>query len=252
MRTLTDRRRAIVPGLALAAGLMAAAPVSDVLACGYDDPRSASRGFLNWIYPDSLHVIGAISREVAARRLPLANFDQTGPDLFGHRFRLTKMSLDKFGEMLRAASPKPSQTSVSMVLVEPMLWTRFEPSAVGLHAKVHVSGSEPGDLVLISGEAVIGEIANGRLTIGEADKLGLIRFYGSEEQEAEFVDTYQSVGLEPLTDAGSNRARQALDSQSQQAAMSSGELLPATAASSTSLSLTPELSGQLACGPGHH
>ena len=76
MRALPDPKRAGVLCLALAAGLMASGPASEALRCGYDDPQSVSRGVLNWIYPDSLHVIGAISREVAARRLPLANFDK--------------------------------------------------------------------------------------------------------------------------------------------------------------------------------
>jgi len=70
-----------------------------------------SRGFLNWIYPDSLYVMGAISTEVAAGRLPLANIDRGGPpDLFGHKFRLAKTSLEQFGAMLGAASSASLRT----------------------------------------------------------------------------------------------------------------------------------------------
>ncbi len=193
MKALTNPRRAGVLGVAVAAGLMATAPAHEAFACGYHDPQSVSRGFLNWIYPDSLHVIGAISREVAARRLPLPNFDQVGVDLFGRRYRATKIALDRFGEMLRTASPTQSQL-ISLVLVEPMLWTRFEPSADSLHAKVHVSGAEPGDLVLVSGEAVLGEIAARRLSFGDAVERGTVRLYGTEPQIAEFVHTFGQVG----------------------------------------------------------
>lgn len=196
MRSPTDWRRKAV--LTMAAVLLAAAPAPDAFACGYEDPQSVSRGLLNWIYPDSLHVYGAISSAVAARRLSPANFDQARIDLFGRRYNATKMALEQFGEMLRAAAPSRSQPPVSLVLVEPVLWTRFERGDGGMHARVHVSGAEPGDLVLVSGESVISEIANRRLTVGQAAKTGLMRIYGSEEQKAQFLDTYQEVGSTPL------------------------------------------------------
>jgi hypothetical protein len=173
---------------------MAAAPMSEGHACGYDSPQTASKGFLNWLYPDSLHVVGAISREVAAKRLPLANFDQTGQDLFGHRFKLTATALEQFGDMLRVASPGPSQPSVSLVVVEPMLWTRFDQGSDGLRTTVHVPGALPGDLVLVSGEAIVTEIAARRLTFGRAVERGVVRLYGTAPQIAQFLLSYSDVG----------------------------------------------------------
>jgi hypothetical protein len=167
---------------------------SDALACGYENPQLVLRGVLNWAYPDSLHVLGAISREVAGRRLPLANFNQAGRDLFGRRLRATTTALNEFAELLGAASSETPQPAFSLVLVEPVLWTRFEPSPNGYHAKVHVASAEPGDLVLVTGEAVISEIALGRLTVGEAGERGLIRFYGSQKQRSNFIDIYRLVG----------------------------------------------------------
>jgi hypothetical protein len=194
-----------VLALSTAAVLMAL-PASYGLACGYDSPQSISRGVLNWTYPDSLHVIGAISREVGARRLPLANFNRAGADLFGQRFRATTTALNEFAELLRAASSEPSQPAFSLVLVEPVLWTRFEPRPDGLHAKVHVASPEPGDLVLVTGEAVIGEIALGRLSVGDAVKIGLIRLYGSEKQRSDFIGTYRLVGSQPPAKPAASRA----------------------------------------------
>ena len=193
MKALTNPRRAGILGMAVAVGLIAAAP-SEGFACGYDNPQSVSRGFLNWTYPNSLYVIGAISKEVAARHLPLANFDRAGTDLFGSRFKLTKTAIEQFGVMLRSVSASPFPTYVSLVLVEPMLWTRFEPNAGGFDARVHVSGAERGDLVLVSGEAVIGEIAARRLIFGDAVRLGMVRLYGAEQQVAEFVRRFGQVG----------------------------------------------------------
>ncbi|RUU13862.1 hypothetical protein EOD23_03050 [Mesorhizobium sp. USDA-HM6] len=180
--------------VALAASLMAAAPGTEGRACGYDSPQTASQGFLNWLYPDSLYVVGAISKEVAAGRLPVANFDQTGPDLFGHRFKLTATALEQFGAMLRAASPGPAQPSVSLVVVEPMLWTRFDQGPDSLRTTVHVSGAHPGDLVLVSGEAVVTEIAARRLTFGQAVERGVVRLYGTAPQIAQFLLNYSDVG----------------------------------------------------------
>ena len=177
MRTLRHRKRAAFLVMAALAG-MTAAPGSRGLACGYDDPLSISRGSLSWSYPDALYVMGAISREVAARRLPLANFDRPGVDLFGHKFRLAKTSLEQFGAMLGAASREPLQSPVAVVLVEPMLWARFEPTADGLRTAVHVSSAEHGDLVIVTGEAVIAEIAARHLTFGEAYARGVARLYG--------------------------------------------------------------------------
>ncbi|CAN7715544.1 hypothetical protein LJR234_006200 [Mesorhizobium amorphae] len=180
--------------MAFAASFMAAAPTSEGHACGYDSPQTASQGFLNWLYPDSLYVVGAISREVAAGRLPLANFDQTGQDLFGHRFKLTATALAQFGNMLRVASSGPSESSVSLVVVEPMLWTRFDQGPDGLRTKIHVSGAQLGDLVLVAGEAVIAEIAARQLTFGQAVERGVVRLYGSAPQIAKFLLSYSDIG----------------------------------------------------------
>jgi hypothetical protein len=193
-RLLMSRKLARAITVASAASLIAAAPVSEGRACGYDSLQTVSRGFLNWLYPDSLYVVGAISREVAAGRLPLANFDQTGPDLFGHRFKLTATALEQFGDMLRVASPGPSQRSVSLVVVEPMLWARFDQGPDGLRTTIHVSGAQPGDLVLVAGEAVIAEIAALRLTFGQAVERGVVRLYGSAPQIAQFLRSYSDVG----------------------------------------------------------
>ena len=182
-----------------AAGLFAVALGSQGLACGYDDPQSVSRGSLNWSYPNALYVIGAISREVAARRLPLANFDRGGVDLFGRKFKLAATSLEQFGAMLGAAPSRSLQTSVAVVLVEPMLWARFEPTDDGWRIAVHVSGPGRGDLVMVTGEAVISEIAARHLTFRQAYARGIVRLYGEDAQIAAFVQNYQQVGARQNT-----------------------------------------------------
>jgi len=174
--------------------LAAASPLSRSFACGYHDNVSLARGMLNWVYPDALHVIGAVSTAVAERRLPPPNSGTATADLLGSRYRVTVKSLERFAESLRAASDRPPPLSFSLVLVEPMLWTRFETGQGEMRPHVHVSGPQPNDLVLVSGEDVMREIANGRLTIGAAHRVGLIRFYGPERHVAWFLDAYKDVG----------------------------------------------------------
>jgi hypothetical protein len=195
-----------VVGMAVAAVvLMTAYSPSRSLACGYHDDVTMARGLLNWVYPDALHVLGAISTAVAERRLP--NPDTAGLNLFGSEYRMAVKPLKRLAEALSAAAERPAPFPYSLVLVEPMLWTRFEAHLGELRTQIHVSGPQPGDLVLISGEGVIAEIANGRLDMGEAHRLGLVRMYGSEEQRAQFLTTYQHVGSESLAQSDGERVR---------------------------------------------
>lgn len=188
---------------------------SATLGCGYDDDVSVARGLLNWIYPDALYVVGAMTAAVAEHQLPPPNFNSAKPDLFGSGYRKTVESLEQFGTALSSASREVPPPSFSLVLVEPMLWTRFEMTQHEWRTHVHVTGPAPGDLIVVSGEAAVGEIAHGGLTIGQARDLGFIRLYGTEEQQAAFVRAYRSVGREPAAGLG-------------------------------------RTCGESACGPGHH
>ena len=180
----------------LAAVLATASSPSASLACGYHDDVSLARGILNWVYPDALHVVGAISTAVAERRLPRRNSEPTATDhLYGLGYRTTVRSMERLAEALRVASDGTSSPlSFSLVLVEPMLWARFHVDRAGARTEVHASGPRPGDPVLVSGETVISEIASGRLAFGDARRLGLIRFYGSDGQLARFLELYENVG----------------------------------------------------------
>lgn len=221
------------------------------LACGYEDDVSIARGALNWVYPDALHVVGAISAAVAERHLPAPNFDAVAPDLFGSKYSKTAQSLEKLAAVLNAAQGEAPAFSFSLVLVEPVLWTRFEADEGQLHARIHVTGPQQGDLVLVSGEAVVGEISSARLTIGEARKRGFIRLYGSEAQRAEFIDTYELIRTEPSEDLDRMHSQSSLDSGgSQQAARHLKRSLPATAMATGAVRL-PASEGRsaIACNP---
>jgi hypothetical protein len=165
---------------------------SEAAACGYHDDVSLARGVLNWTYPDALHVVGAISRAVAERRLPAPAPVDGGLGLLGYHG--TVRALDRYAQQLRLSSGQMPRPIFSLLLIEPMLWTRFVSEDRDVRPQVHVSGPQAGDLVVISDEDVIREIAKSRLSIGEAYRHGLIRLYGTEEQVKSFLTRYGQVG----------------------------------------------------------
>jgi hypothetical protein len=162
---------------------------SRAVACGYHDDVSLARGLLNWTYPDALHVVGAISTAVAERRLAAPATVRGGLGYHG-----TARVLDRHAQQLRMSSSGMPGPTFSVLLIEPMLWTRFVSEGGDVRPQVHVSGPNVGDLVVISGEEVIREIAHDRLSFGEAYRQGLIRLYGTEEQVGSFLARYDQVG----------------------------------------------------------
>ena len=66
-----------------------------------------------------------------------------------------------------------------MILIEPMLWARFEFRAGELALQAHADGPAKGDVVVVSDEPVIAALAEERITPQEARRLGLVRFYGA-------------------------------------------------------------------------
>jgi hypothetical protein len=177
-------------GLAVVLALSSA---SAIRACGYHDDVSIARGMLNWVYPDALHVIGAMSSAVVEKKLSHHVSESNAPSLFGSQYRATVKALERLAELLEASSEDEPRLSFSLVVVEPMLWTHFEVGPRGAHAQVHAPGPQPDELVLVSSENVIHGIANKELGIGEAHRLGMIRCYGTERQIARFREQVDKV-----------------------------------------------------------
>jgi hypothetical protein len=174
------RRRVI--GAAALTCLVAMAPVA--LGCGFEDPKSAAvqRGVLNFAYPNALHVVGALTQARLGGVIAPPADAPAGNDPFGSQFHKTARMLQRFGDALGV---EPSDDlAFSMVLIEPMLWTRFAAGGGRVATSVHVDGPAAGDLVAIVTEAVVREIVGHRLTPLRAEELGLIRIYGDPEKIA--------------------------------------------------------------------
>jgi hypothetical protein len=156
---------------------------SNAFACGFHTGGVlVERVGLNIVYPNAMHVLGAISTAQIEKRLPMPVFQAAvTPDLFAYQ-RTVKV-LERWARQLTRGGPP---LSFSLVLIEPMLWTHFDlGDSVTMQADV--SAPEPGELVVVSGDGVIAEIANGHLSITEARRLGLLRLYGSDAQIARFL-----------------------------------------------------------------
>jgi hypothetical protein len=176
-----------MPLLAGAVAMSAAASMPfDGLACGYHfSDVFQERVALNVVYPEAMHVAAAISTAQIEKRLPMPVSSAATPDLFA--YQRTVKALERLGAQL---VPDARLSSFSLVLIERMLWTRFDLGG-GVKVQIHVPAPETDDLVVVSGEDVIAEIVNARMSINEARKLGLIRLYGSDAQIAGFLAAFK-------------------------------------------------------------
>jgi hypothetical protein len=183
----------------VAVALLAVAPAG-TWACGFHTDQSIAQTLLNLHYPDALHVDGAVWSAQEKGLLPLdrKRLQATGTQrrmLDTLAFRKTQRAFFALDKSFKQHSSEISRPGMAVVLTETIFWTRYP---VGDEIKLHVSGPEPDDLVIVTDEPVLHVIAEGRLTIDEAINKGLIRLYGTPEQENIFVLNYGKFGAEPL------------------------------------------------------
>lgn len=182
MRTL--RRNA---GRSFAVTLLLAAAGS-AWACGLENPYSVAsqRGMMNLAFPQSAWVRTAIWQAQMAGELPrdeLAGRDDLTPQAIG-TLRLMRASvlLRSLAKRLGAARDDGGHPSVALVLMGPMMWSRFEPMFGSVQARVHVNGPEKGDVVMVTDTPAIEAIVEGGLSFEQAIERGLVRLYGPQAQ----------------------------------------------------------------------
>lgn len=166
-------RHGLISGLAI---LALAATAIPGLTCGFEDPKSASmqRVMLNRVYPNALYVQGWIDQALRDGILKPAHFARPG-DLFA--LQHTARDLHQFAKILAdgATSDVPA---FSMVLMGPVLWTRFQPSSGGLTAETHVDDPLPHEAVVATDVPALRALVQGDVSGDRAIALGLVRFYG--------------------------------------------------------------------------
>jgi hypothetical protein len=170
------------------AAAVALAAASAAQACGYHDPASTSVGMLNWAYPDAMHVRTAVwmaqASGVLPRREPVPDADPLSVTFrFQQSIRLrdAQARLDELRHRIDAGLAGQPMPSIAVVLIGPMLWTRFESTAGSVNMVSHATGPVGDDVVIVTDEAVVAALAEGRLTAREARAQGLVKAYGTPQ-----------------------------------------------------------------------
>lgn len=173
---------------------------SGVHSCGYHSPITVARGALNWAYPNSLYVRTAVWQAEDAGILPKRASEPT-KDLFAyHRIA---MAMRKYGELLTKVDFEPGKMqSLSVLLIESVLWTRFVRNAKGYSIEVHADGAAPTDVVMVTDDKVILALVGGAITAQAARQHGLIRLYGSAEGIENVANMLDRVSLSEPPPAG--------------------------------------------------
>jgi hypothetical protein len=157
-----------------------------VLACGYHEGSPAARqGALNWVYPNSLHVRGAIWQAQAAGEVPTAD---------AASFQKTERVLQSLSVRLGKLTPADRLERFSVVLVETVLWSQFTLTGSQSKVDVDVDGPLAGHLVVVTDDPVLYALEKGMLTLSMAVNSGLVKLYGQQEQVSNFLELYGTVG----------------------------------------------------------
>jgi hypothetical protein len=165
--------------LALAGALaLALVPVSH--ACGFEDPESVAveRSALQLAYPDAGLLVAEVTRAVEAGALATARQSDAQRRLFG--LRNAMLRLKRLGRSLDTAAGDGDVPAFSLVLVTPVLWTRFQDGDTALSVRAHQSSPAAEATVVITEEQVIEALDKGLITARAARESGLLRFHGPD------------------------------------------------------------------------
>lgn len=156
--------------------------VGSALGCGFEDPSNVGfqRGMLNFAFPKALWVSTAVWQAQSAGLLEQDNASTANRALLG--FRRASDALSTVARNLAAQDRE--LPAFSLVMIGPVLWTRFADAGAGLTATPHVKGPSAGDVVMVSDEPVIIAMARGQMDGGVALEHGLIRLYGDPAKVA--------------------------------------------------------------------
>lgn len=180
-------------------------------ACGFHDPSSVNVGMLNLAYPDSLHVRTAVwmaQREGIIDRDPQLDPVDSQAGRIGALFRMreTMLRLRALHERIVVTTDRGETPGFAVVLLGPMLWTRYHRSEVGLVLLEHAEGPESNDVVVVTDGPVVAALLEGRITAGQARHLGLVRLYGTPAGIGQVVAALDGVAVQPARGAAGSAA----------------------------------------------
>ena len=192
----------------LLATILAGAPAAH--ACGYHDPSSVNLGLLNLAYPDALYVRTAVweaqlDGALPRNEQPAVSSPETEKIRAMLRMRATVVRLGALRDRIGTAPDGHPAPAFSMVLIGPMLWTRFEDSGGTLQMDAHATGPAGEDVVIVTDEPVVAALLDGRITPQQARARGLVRFYGAQKSVEDVASLLDGAGPVKTTSAAGTR-----------------------------------------------
>jgi hypothetical protein len=190
-------RNANATGLAV---LLLAGLVSPwAAACGFHEQTTLLRGMMNWVYPDSLHVATAAWKAQAAGSIPRdgpLGDENVSPEARNRLGYIKAVSLlKKLERALADARPGESPPNLAVVLLQTMLWSRYEAVDRMVRLTAHTNGPEPGDVVVVTERPVIEALVDGQLSPRDALRMGLIKLYGDADARRIAFDWLARIDL---------------------------------------------------------
>ena len=161
-------------------------------ACGFEDPSNVGfqRGVLNLAFPKALWVSTAVWQAQEAGLLARDEASTANRALLG--FRRASDALSALARDLDTANE--TLPAFTLVMIGPVLWTRFAENAGAFSATPHVKGPAMGDVVVVSDEPVVIALARGQIGGGLALERGLIRIYGDPARVASVEAALKRIG----------------------------------------------------------
>ena len=146
-------------------------------ACWYDDPDSIQlqRGLLERSYADASYVLGALSQAQLSKTISVVKLPSPLAML------KTAAALRQFMGLLHARIGVDPAAGVALLLIDPMLWTRYALQDGQTRMQAHLTEPERQDTVIVTTEAALWAITDRRLSAGQAQMLGLLRIYGDQQ-----------------------------------------------------------------------
>ena len=134
---------------------------------------------IDWAYPKSLHVVSAVWRAQLDGVISGSTLKKPPPSIIGD-YATAAHLMRRLGEEMSPYRKDLANPSISLVLIGPVLWTRFAAGGDWREPQVHTGGPAAGDVVVVTDEPVIEALLNGRLAADAAENRGLIRYYGTQ------------------------------------------------------------------------
>jgi hypothetical protein len=159
--------------LALWAALFGAS--ADAQACAFDGLLGPG---LTAQHPRSIAVALAIR---AAVDEGLIGPDAVSPIVPGGAGYWRAVSRLRAFELPLIAAAERTGPVISILLVDSSLWARLAPARDGMALEIHTPAARPGDVAIVTSEAILAAVTDGRLTFDAALDRGLIAIDAAPE-----------------------------------------------------------------------